>query len=100
MIATLAAFKFSTKREWFEHCMTRAQWRECVLAAPGLEMFRSRMFARLVPNLRDIGLLSERIIPAYAEIGLMRYFNGASARELEVASLLSPTSGPTPGTTQ
>ncbi len=79
---------YEVYEEWFEHCMTRAQWRECVLAAPGLEMFRSRMFARLVPNLRDIGLLSERIMPAYQAIGLMRYFDGASARELEVESLL------------
>ncbi|MCO4763667.1 MAG: ferritin-like domain-containing protein [Myxococcales bacterium] len=75
--------------EWFSHCMTRAQWRECVLAAPGLELFRSRMFSRLVPNLRDIGLLSERIMPAYESVGLMRYFDGASARELDEDTLLA-----------
>ncbi len=79
---------YEVYEEWFEHCMTRAQWRECVKAAPGLELFRTRMFSRLVPNLRDIGLLSERIMPAYASIGLMRYFDGAGVRELDAKGLL------------
>ena len=40
------------------------------------------MFSRLVPNLREIGLMSERIKPAYREVGLMKYFGGASADKL------------------
>jgi len=51
-------------------------------AAPGMESFRSTMFSRLVPNLREIGLMSERIRPQYERVGLMRYFNGAAADEL------------------
>jgi hypothetical protein len=48
-------------------------------AAPGMESFRRTMFSRLVPNLREIGLLSPRIQPHYERVGLMRYFHGAAA---------------------
>ena len=68
--------------EWGEGLMTRAQWRELMYAAPGMESFRTTMFSRLVPNLREIGLLSERIRPHYERVGLMRYFDGKSADAL------------------
>jgi hypothetical protein len=40
------------------------------------------MFSRLVPNLREIGLLTPRIIPHYERVGLMKYFGGAAADKL------------------
>jgi len=46
------------------------------------------MFSRLVPNLREIGLLSERIKPAYARVGLLRYFGGKSADQLSGEELV------------
>jgi hypothetical protein len=68
--------------EKFEGSMTRAAWRELVLQSPGLEQFRTTMFSRLVPNLREIGLLSPRIIPHYEKVGLMKYFGGAAANKI------------------
>ncbi len=65
--------------EWGEGRVSRAQWRQLMYAAPGMESFRRTMFSRLVPNLREIGLLSPRIQPHYERVGLMRYFNGAAA---------------------
>jgi hypothetical protein len=65
--------------EWGEGHVTRAQWRQLMYAAPGMESFRRTMFSRLVPNLREIGLLSPRIQPHYERVGLMRYFHGAAA---------------------
>ena len=47
------------------------------------------MFNRLVPNLREIGLMSERVQGRYAEVGLMKYFGGASANELTADQLLA-----------
>lgn len=73
---------YEVYEEWFEGLMTREQWRELILGAPGMEQFRTVMFSRLVPNLREIGLMSERIKPAYREVGLMKYFGGASADKL------------------
>ena len=43
--------------ESFEGLLTRSQWREVVTTSPGLEEFRRVMFSRMVPNLREIGLL-------------------------------------------
>ncbi len=40
------------------------------------------MFGRMVPNLREIGLLSDRIKPHYARVGLERYFGGVAADQL------------------
>jgi hypothetical protein len=35
-----------------------------------------------VPNLREIGLLSPRIIPHYEKVGLMKYFGGLAANKI------------------
>ncbi|MRG91379.1 hypothetical protein GF068_05495 [Polyangium spumosum] len=75
--------------EWFEGRLTRAQWRDVVYRSKGMDQFRTVMFSRLVPNLREIGLLSPRIMPRYEEVGLMRYFGGAAADKLTAESLLS-----------
>ncbi|MBP7681778.1 MAG: hypothetical protein KBB95_07790, partial [Deltaproteobacteria bacterium] len=68
--------------ESFEGLLTRAQWREVVSTSPGLEEFRRVMFGRMVPNLREIGILSDRIKPHYEQVGLARYFGGKSADEI------------------
>ncbi|MGZ3449602.1 MAG: ferritin-like domain-containing protein [Polyangiales bacterium] len=74
--------------EWFEGRMSRAQWREFVTIAPGMQQFRTVMFSRLVPNLREIGLLTPRVMQRYEEVGLMQYFGGLSADKLDAAQLL------------
>ena len=68
--------------EWFEGMMPRSTWRELVLQAPGLNQFRQVMFSRLVPNLREIGLMSPRILPKYEQAGLLKYFSGVAADRL------------------
>ncbi len=75
--------------ERFEGAITRAQWREFVLRAPGMERFRQVMFSRLVPNLREIGLLGQRVHERYAEAGLMRYIGGAAADTLSGEGMLA-----------
>ena len=56
--------------------------------APGMERFRHTMFSRLVPNLREIGLLTDRIRPHYERVGLMRYFDGRNALQISGESML------------
>lgn len=76
--------------EWFAgSSLTREQWRQFIIASPGLEAFRHSMFSRLVPNLREIGLMSPRVLPRYESAGLMRYFAGASADRLSAEQLLA-----------
>lgn len=80
---------YEVYEEWFEGVFSRAQWREMMAESPGMELFRSVMFNRLVPNLREIGLLTDRIKPAYDAVGLMRYFNGKAASEISGDDMLS-----------
>ncbi len=42
-------------------------------AAEGHARFRSRLFSRIVPTVRDIGLWSDRVQKAYAELGGIKY---------------------------
>jgi len=66
--------------EWFEGSgVTRPTWRRFVEGSPGMAYFRETMFSRLVPNLREIGLLTERIRPHYEAVGLMRFYDGRAA---------------------
>jgi hypothetical protein len=73
---------FEVYEEWFEHKLTRKEWAEFVTNSPGFAIFRQVMFKRLVPNLREIGLMSDRIKPHYERVGLMKYFDGRSADQL------------------
>lgn len=79
---------YEVYEEYFEGLITRAQWRAVVNASPGMERFRHVMLSRLVPNLREIGLLSDRIRPHYAREGLAKYFGGAAADRLDGDAML------------
>jgi hypothetical protein len=75
--------------EWFEGRLNRRQWHNIMYNSRGMEEFRHVMFSRLVPNLREIGLLSKRIIPHYERVGLMKYFHGRAATELSGEQMLA-----------
>jgi len=78
--------------EWFAGGkVDRRRWRTFIERAPGMEYFRLTMFSRMVPNLREIGLLSDRIRPHYERVGLARYFEGRAADRLVAEDLLGET---------
>jgi hypothetical protein len=85
---------YEVYEEHFEGVLTRAQWRDIVTTSPGMERFRRLMFGRLVPNLRAIGLLSDRIRPHYARVGLDRYFGGMAADQLTGDQMLRELDAP------
>ena len=74
--------------EWAEGTMSREKWRQMVSRAPGMVQFRRVMFSRLIPNLREIGLMSPRILPRYEQAGLMQYFTGLAADKLSGEDLV------------
>jgi hypothetical protein len=74
--------------EYFEGRLSRADWRTFVSGSPGMEQFRTVMFSRLVPNLREIGLLTPRVMQRYEQVGLMKYFGGLAADKLSAEQLL------------
>jgi hypothetical protein len=75
--------------EWFAGRMPRDKWRQFVTQTPGMQAFRKVMFSRLVPNLREIGLLSPRVMPRYEKAGLMQYFGGLAADKLTGDQMIS-----------
>ncbi|MBI5512133.1 MAG: ferritin-like domain-containing protein [Deltaproteobacteria bacterium] len=80
---------FEVYDEWFAGRLSRAQWVSFVQAAPGMQEFREVMFRRLVPNLREIGLLSPRVAPRYEAAGLFRYADGLAADRLTAEGMLT-----------
>ncbi|HLL52088.1 MAG TPA: ferritin-like domain-containing protein [Myxococcaceae bacterium] len=80
------AYKFYD--EHWAHALTRKQWEQAVLASELMGLFRRTMFKRIVPNLKRIGLLSERVRPKYQALGLLEYEGGKAAPELSAPELL------------
>jgi hypothetical protein len=75
--------------ERFQGMMSRKQWNELVMSAPGMKEFRHTMFERLVPNLRYIGLLDRRMEKHYADAGLLHYASGRDASQLTGDQMLA-----------
>ena len=57
--------------EHWAHAMSRRAWDRFVLGTAYMRRFRTNVFRRIIPNLKRIGLLSDRVRPAYAAIGLL-----------------------------
>jgi hypothetical protein len=74
--------------EYYAHAMTRPQWEKLVLSSEMMKIFRRTMFKRVIPNLKRIGLLSDRIRPKYAELGLLEYEHGLAAPDLTAQDLV------------
>ncbi len=69
--------------EWFEGIMSRKAWRSFITSTPGMRSFRQTMFTRLVPNLREIGLVPARMLARYEQAGLLQYMGGLAADRLD-----------------
>jgi hypothetical protein len=74
--------------EFYGQCMTRRQWDELILGSTYMQNFRKTMFRRLVPNLKRIGLLSDRIRPHYESLGLLAWENEKAAPEITATDLI------------
>jgi hypothetical protein len=75
--------------EWFEGLLSRKAWRTFITNTPGMKSFRQTMFTRLVPNLREIGLVGPRMIPRYEKVGLLQYMGGLAADRLDGDAMLA-----------
>jgi len=51
----------------------RAEVRERILSSPIMAAFRAQLFARVVPNVKRLGLLTPRVRHAYAGIGVLQF---------------------------
>lgn len=76
--------------EHWAHAMSRKEWDRLVQSSGLMTLFRRTMFKRIMPNIRRIGLLSDRVRPRYAELGLLQYESGQDATTLTAADMLAP----------
>ncbi|HUM11754.1 MAG TPA: ferritin-like domain-containing protein [Myxococcaceae bacterium] len=74
--------------EHWAHAFDRAEWERLSVTSKLMGSFRQTMFKRIVPNLKRIGLLSDRIRPRYDALGLLGYERGRAAPELTATDLL------------
>jgi hypothetical protein len=50
-----------------------------MLASPILQLFRMQLFARVVPNLRRLGLLTPRVRAEFERMGILQFEHGDPA---------------------
>ncbi len=74
--------------EYYAHAMSRAAWDQAVLGSGMMASFRKTMLERIIPTLKRIGLLSDRIRPHYEKAGMLAYEHGKAAPELTADDLL------------
>jgi hypothetical protein len=47
--------------------------RDAVLASAPAQMFRKMLFMRIVPNLKKLGLLTQRVRTSFDELGILQF---------------------------
>ena len=60
------------------------------LAGGGMEPFRTLLFQRVIPNLRRIGLLTDKIRPKFEELGILEFENLPDDADIDWAELSKP----------
>lgn len=74
--------------EYYSHAMSKREWDATVLNSAFMGRFRNTLFRRLIPNLKKIHLLSDRVRPHYEALGLLVYENEKASNELSPIDLL------------
>lgn len=80
--------------EFYGHVMSRKQWDQLILSSAYMRKFRQTMFRRLVPNLKRINLMSDRIRPHYAALGLLEFEHEKAAPDLSAGELIRDSDAP------
>lgn len=74
--------------EYFAHAISRSAWLKMVDESVIMGDFRTQLFTRMIPNLKEIGLLSDRIRPQYEKLGILKFEHGKSADLLTAEDLI------------
>ena len=70
--------------------MPEDEIREMIVNDKTNDEFRNLLFTRVLPNLKRIGLLTDKVKPLYDELGLLKYENAGSDFEIDWAELDKP----------
>ena len=52
--------------------------------------FRNLLFTRIMPNLKRVGLITEKVRPLYEELGVLQYENLVDDGQIDWAKLAEP----------
>ena len=74
--------------KWFN--MSEDDIRELIANDETNDQFRNLLFTRVLPNLKRIGLLTDKVKPLYDELGLLQYQDSDSDFEIDWAELNKP----------
>ncbi|MBX3466078.1 MAG: ferritin-like domain-containing protein [Planctomycetes bacterium] len=74
--------------EFWAHAMSQRAWDQAMLASGFMARFRRTLFRRVVPNLKRIHLLPDRLRPHYAALGLLEYEHEKAAPDLTAEELV------------
>ncbi|MBK6918862.1 MAG: ferritin-like domain-containing protein [Deltaproteobacteria bacterium] len=80
--------------EYYAHVMPRRRWDKLVLGSTFMQRFRDTMFRRLIPNLRRIGLLGDRVRRHYERLGLLAFEHLPAAPDLTAAEMFGDDGNP------
>jgi hypothetical protein len=75
--------------EHYAHAIGRAAWERHLLDSRVMRDFRQTMFRRIVPNLKRLGLVPDRLRPHYEALGVLGYEALPSAPDLTADDLLA-----------
>ena len=73
---------------WFG--MSEEEILEMVVNDDTQDMFNNMLFSRVMPNLKKIGLLTDKVIPLYEKLNLPSYIESESDFEIDWAELNKP----------
>jgi len=75
--------------EFYAHAINRKEWLQILDKSEAMLEFRKQLFTRMIPNLKAIGLLSNRIRPKYEQLGILKYEHGKAADQLTAEDLVA-----------
>jgi hypothetical protein len=73
---------------WFN--ISEEEIREMIINDETQDMFTNLLFSRVMPNLKRIGLLTDKVLPLYEKLNLTSYMDADSEFEIDWAELNKP----------
>lgn len=67
--------RFSAAEMWSQIGLPEKECVEWVEKSEGMQLFRTRLFTRIVPIIKDIGLWGPKVQDAYSKMGILEYAN-------------------------
>src|SRR5579872_390276 len=75
--------RFNQKEVWERLGLPAKECAEAVMNSDSMQQFRTRLFSRIVPTVKDIGLWGPRIRAAYEDMGVLEFASLDAAAMLE-----------------